>query len=376
MGRCENCGQLKVAGALVLAVVCVGFAVYDGHFANSLKSDPDLDVRRRRPGQAQALYGVSVAIAVLSVIVFAALLVGIALTLLGNGLPNVVVVVIFGGSAVVFLGVIIVAPISILAARGDVSDAYYLIDSRNYNDSTEVKEYADASREGLSIGSASLLSVNRSLRADDADEHICFTEVLTKLRLTWEFVFVYFPLSEPLRFGVASDLLPVPAPPSISYGNLYRSADRGVCYGVEWDAQSAASVLITGRMCDAKVKSVAGCAPGWSIDDLTDLPCRKWEKCMKKREENTREKQLEDLEIVGAVQQDGAWVLPTGWDQVNDLKHWEKAQSVKELDEDLAGTGLLYWPTNLALLVIGGVGWVFLVVGIVLGLLCGGNDSK
>jgi hypothetical protein len=396
MGKCEDCGQLKVAGALVLAIVSAAFAVYDGKFADDIKSDPDRDIERRTPGQLASLYQASVAIAVLSVIVFVAMVIGIVVALLGIGLPKVVVIGIFGGGAVVFLGVIIAAGVGAAAATGDVDRAYYLIDSRNYDDNSDVKEYADAYLSHSGSGSASLLSDNRSLRADTSDEKACVNRVGFEFSPSWRYVHTYLPLNHSLLFSSGDDDTYVPYPPDIdvssSYVNgqgqietvrLYEETSAKVCYGIEWGEATKKSAYETGKMCDLTPLSVGGCAPGWSIDDVTDLMCRTWKKCVK---DSNREKRLEDLEDVGAVRQEyrneygwlwpNAWVLPAGWDQVGDLKDWAKSQDAKATSDYFSGTGYVYGPINIVLLVIGAVGWVFLVIGLVLGLLCGGDSNE
>jgi hypothetical protein len=68
-------------------------------------------------------------------------------------------------------------------------------------------------------------------------------------------------------------------------------------------------------------------------------------------------------------------VLPAGWDQLDDLGDWNKAESLKAMNEALWNNAVLYWPTNLVLLVIGVVGWGLLVIGLVIGFLWGSKDS-
>jgi hypothetical protein len=158
-----------------------------------------------------------------------------------------------------------------------------------------------------------------------------------------------------------------------------------ICLGVELSIASQGAIEEMGEMCDLQIVKSRECAPGWSIDDLLDLACDLWKKCMDGMDEDSREKRLDDLERIGAEQNDypfdaerrlpGSWVLPANWDNLDTLADYHIAQRGKEVDEELASNPLVYYASNLVFLVIGVLGLLFLIAGLVLGLLLAGGDE-
>jgi hypothetical protein len=427
----ENLGQLKVSGALILAIVSFGFLVYDSRYAHMVTKSFEMTVELRIPGPLQVMSRGAIALSVLSVLVLLAMLTSVVVTLLGLDFPNVVVIGLFGGGATVFLGVIITAGVVVSAAKPVVHDDVdwerylWLLDSRNYDENLEVQTYVDSYEDyedsARSFGTE-LLARNRSLKSSNgADERRCVRSALS--RSVYDYIVLDLPLSLPLYF--ASDQKPSnedpsprqPLPPDIDeYSWYYLGHDNQsyvsgsetvqllewrvvpICFGLDLD-EIIEEAHETGSICDASFPSAEACAPGWSEKDFADFLCKLWEKCMDRMDVDTRDKRRADLKVIGAVQQDypyssnrhyeppdvyyyspayerDAWVLPAGWNKLDVLKDYWSSEYAKEVDAQLPVDRLAFYASNLVLLVIGVVGWVIVIAGLVLGLLSGRDENK
>jgi hypothetical protein len=191
-----------------------------------------------------------------------------------------------------------------------------------------------------------------------------------------------------------------PSIPSLGSGTIYQPGATTVylwhygvvpgCYGVIYDSASKIKAEGVWDACELEILSTVDCAPGWSEGYLLSRACDLFTACID-RAEKAHEKELkefQDLQDLGAVQADftynysaydsvtlvDAWVLPTGWDNINAVKSIAKDSVNEEIALDFSSYRL--YPTNLTLLIIGVVGWVFLIVGIVLGFLGGGETAE
>jgi hypothetical protein len=83
------------------------------------------------------------------------------------------------------------------------------------------------------------------------------------------------------------------------------------------------------------------------------------------------------LPDLGAVKKEDAWVLPAKWDDLGALKSYWRDQESQSWNEKLTGVGdpFVFAQVNLAFLVSGTVGWVFLIVGLVVGIIGGGDED-
>jgi hypothetical protein len=174
-------------------------------------------------------------------------------------------------------------------------------------------------------------------------------------------------------------------PEGSTTGQVSRIIDDGyapLCYGIMVDVASVAKARAGLDLCSIELVSAQACAPGWSVDDVANWICGKFEDCVEK----TVESKTERLRNLGAVQQDfpgcsggvacnddykNAWVLPAGWNRLSDLK----ADEIARNSEGLVVQPIAFYGFNLAFLVVGIVGWLALIGGLVLGIVFGGGGE-
>jgi hypothetical protein len=352
----KNFAQLKVAGALVLAIVSFGFLVYDADYARIVSSDSDSRLRTKGPGSEGVVHNSAIAVAVFAVFVFLVLIAGIVITLLELSLPPVVTLGLFGGGAVLFLAVLIASAVGISKSVDHVSSDYDLIDSFNYNESDSVKEYVDGflrekaastSAKALSFistpeypshheeteheqrsetrGWPSIRAINRSKHERATAAETCFETAVGRFPAfggngkrafhSFEWAYTYFPLAKPLCFGDSSQTGAVPTPPPLNRTSkakgetndqrqrIYERGKGHGCYGIQIDEATFESAKASSDFCSIELKLVGACAPGWSLSFVKSIACQQFKECLDKAEEDSPEKRRKRLEKIGAKQE-------------------------------------------------------------------------
>jgi hypothetical protein len=434
MGLLANLAQLKLIGSLVVAIACFGFCVVDGRAAAKYTEDKSWYYQLvLRDSPSLVLYRCALALAVLGILTTVVLLGGIVLALLELSLPPIVGLALFGAGAALFFGCLVAASVGISAALYiGVEDSYLVfaqLDSRNYNESDDIKAYVDGCNaylesqrhNGLRLpwANASFAGTNRRARAGTpSPQEYCLGQ--SKSIPGFAYRYAYFPLKE--KFLLSRDADPdrdiVPhIPPELASGYAYpwyitynyypyfyekslwsSQQTVPVCYGEVADPASWAEAYAKSDACALEYTSATACAPGWSVSSYQKLMCTLFTYCVEERE-GQEKKTLEDLEDIGATQGTysynyttiiyqppygsvtelreipQAWILPKGWDDVSALKSYFKGVEAERVGLYIAHPMSTFRAFNLTFLCVGVVGWVFLIAGIVVGFLGGGGGG-
>jgi hypothetical protein len=416
MALLANLAVLKLIGGLVLVIVCFAFGIVNGRAAAEYSSHiEDFYEYANSADHRVVLYQCALALAVLGILATVVLLGAVVIALLELPLPSIVVLGLFGGGAVLFLACLIAAAVGVSSCFVPSYDAWYRqLDSRNYNESDDIRDYVNGYEafvdSGAPSGKAFLANGTRHGQAEAAEpKQSCFASFWDTNALTFRYAYSYYPLTEPMY------VRPAPTPGSLPFvpGSLLEGfvnaptgavtwrlflADRPgpVCYGVEFDSASVQQAATNYDVCVLKSDKALGCAPGWSVSSYLDLLCDLYTECLEKKEKEkeSETKVLEDLDDLGAIRRSfsftepsygyppsepnvktypNAWVFPRGWEEVSAVKSYLKSQLAEQLASGFAFSPETFYSYNLTLLCVGVVGWVLLIAGIVVGFLGGGD---
>jgi hypothetical protein len=427
MGLLANLAQLKLIGGLVVAIACFGFCVVDGRAAAKYTENKySYYTALLQNAPSLVLYRCAIALAVLGILTSVVLLGGVVLALLEISLPPIVGLSLFGAGAALFFGCLVAASVGISAAL--YTDDDYLpfaqLDSRNYNESDDIKTYVDGYDSDndywLRLGwtNASFARTNRRARADtDSPQEYCLGQWSSVPRFAYRYA--YFPLKEKFLLSrdadpddgifphIPSDLASggsyywSPSDASYSYYKHLWSDDEmkvPICYGAVPDPASWAKAVSSSDACALEFPSATACAPGWSVSSYQKLVCTLFTYCVEDQEKQNEqeEKRIEDLLDMGVTQGSfshnyttapyagsvtelreipHAWLLPKGWDDVSALKSYLKGDQAETIALRIAHPTFTFHAFNLTFLCVGVVGWVFLIAGIVVGFLGGGGGG-
>jgi hypothetical protein len=423
--RLEFFDLLKGAGAFVLAIASFGLLVYDGRYANTINNDVVAKFKLQDPGPESILYSCPLVSAIFSAFVVVALLAVIVTGILLHTFHSFWIFALLAGGAVFFLGVLVASPVGVSTVSRRLIDLYYLLDSRNFNESAEIRSYVNArvifnaaklSKSGYALRMSGFAG-NKSVRDSSfSDAFNCIDEIKNVYEVettkgielgTWNYAISYLPLTNDLVFdwqvipdkGVEPPR--PPKPPSLTTSgyfpywssdgrllaqNLAGYAEVPICYGVEYDQTTVIQVGLKGDLCLLKIARSQECAPGWDVDKILDYLCTLFEECIQDLEDDTREERLADLTEVGIIGVSSsnyysqwdvdqkkrysmgagtAWVFPSGWNRLSDLRGYHQSHQVDDWNEEIPILSYCYYAFNLSFLVIGVVGWVFLILGLV-----------
>jgi hypothetical protein len=412
MGHRRYVVQLRVPGALLVIISSIAFFIYDTRYAAMIYSDVDRAVNATEPGMDGLILHSSLSAAVLGFVTFPILAFAVYNVLWHRPMRPHQLSAIFIAGAVGYLGTFIAGAISVAAAIDPLPKQYFLFEERNYNTSSELKEYVDSYEHWLDVkyNRATVLG-NKTAKADFVTaERQCRKEqedYLIKHEVkfhAYQFLFSYVPLAEAYALEYSPAGAIPPRPRSLDQESFYyelpnqertpvrrylvsKIQEVPVCYGVEFEPENPEAPL-DDDVCIREFQTVVACAPGWDTDRLRSVACRKRKKCVSEWQSESIEGRTNDLEEVGAVQRDivytgvdgvirtyeGIWVYPEGWDNVQALKDFDR--SLANVIEHVSLDSSFFYAFSLSFLTFGCVGWAIMLVGIVMKIILDIEDSK
>jgi hypothetical protein len=399
--------QFAVAGGLVVAIAAFGLLVFDANAAVIVTSRWEYAYTLYYPSAYSVLYGCIVAIILFGSLTLLTALGGIVLSILGIG-PKIAKLGLFGAAAVLFIGLLVATAVAVDTGKyGSSASSLYMQDAHNYNGSDEIRKYVDEVRSytapppSFSLGPIAAAPENPPT---PIPEWVCADQVLKSFAANFNIqywnpfdflsavkgyitsegcfpnvflsslLFVYYYSQVPLANEYTWSSPPRPS-------QLFSPSYTGTCYGLSAVAESVDTVAKSNNLCDLKLEA-KGCAPGWDTDRMMSFACGWFENCVETTQEE-RDKAEENEKTVwpelGAKKGEASWQFPAGWNQLDDLKSYWRDEESEALNLAMAGFGeqggMVFAQTNLVFLVIGVIGWVFLILGIVVGFIGGGDDD-
>jgi hypothetical protein len=164
-----------------------------------------------------------------------------------------------------------------------------------------------------------------------------------------------------------------------NHTSFYTQKKIPACYGTKVDVESVNTAMKEKDLC--KIKFTAkGCAPGWSVDYILEGLCEQVTKC-KEEAQKTLDvwKDVlkgEKTELPGLSPMAQMYKLKSGWKELDALEKYYKEKWLADAEKSRQSSVDVYHQLTLTFACVGAVGWAFVVFGIVLGFVGGGDDGS
>jgi hypothetical protein len=160
-----------------------------------------------------------------------------------------------------------------------------------------------------------------------------------------------------------------------SPSKFYTQGRAPVCYGLKLDADSVTEAVNEKDLCKLAL-TAKECAPGWSVDLVSELMfCTSFKDCKERITttvdvwENTLKAERTDDPAAPPFPR--SYKLPQGWNELEALEGYTKDQWAVESADEEAQSLLVYHALTLSFLSIGLAGWVLILVGTILAFITG-----
>jgi hypothetical protein len=366
-----------VIGKVVLFVGSLGFLIYNAAMLAKLNNQlPQIRADWAVPGAGKVLSDCSLVLIILNsfilvLIICNGVLVMFDLKLSKNADIGLQLVI-----AILFIGPLIAASIGISVSSAIVNPAESIewYHSSNTNRSTSVASYVNnatawenehspgelfcESRPGPTVWDVCGCS-------DEWFDNLKTSAVGTYDRLS-KFDYAFYRRGTNPPWGYSKSFKWDDPP---GWNDLYSSGSTVGCYGTVFDNQSIDNARNSQDLCRLSLRTIEDCAPGWTRSLFIDIFCTNFQKCKADFEINTGKWEKFDGMNVSQPNESQSFQLPRGWNSVDKLEEYLKSQSLTDLHLELLTQPKSWFVFNTSLFAMAVIGWIFIIVGIIAGVL-------
>jgi hypothetical protein len=150
-----------------------------------------------------------------------------------------------------------------------------------------------------------------------------------------------------------------------AWTDLYTELSMPACFGALIDELSVGSALSAHDLCELKLKSVKGCAPGWSTDLIEFSICQPFSQCVQDlTDSEAKWKSVKASRVQG---DDFMWKLPVGWDDLDAALAVLRSEALAAVTKRLLTDRHSWAAFNIPVAGILGAGCLLMVVAIIAG---------
>jgi hypothetical protein len=254
--------------------------------------------------------------------------------------------------------------------------SFFLLDDSDRTYTKGVAAYSFSRRtQGNALRGPRAVYANQQLPSDCLDEFLnsrglaipSILMVSPRAPLSKPFLLGKDPKTPPdasgcFEYGESDDYGPGNDPYQWRSDFLWETEYRYVSDDIKWEVKDA---FKEEDVCEIEINSASGGA-GWDESRIESFICRAFDACKAEREQISLEMgetlgQLESSSGSSAAQ----WVLPEGWDNLQEVREYYRRATASERDRFLASDRWCVWAFNMCFLVFGGVAIVLGIVGLI-----------